>query len=94
MIPLEQAIARLLERCDTEDANPDPRMRYLYTDEIRYLLGIGDPPHYGDLREAIRRQELGNPLRLCRLCRRERHVNNLAERKDGTWMCAYGLCPS
>lgn len=50
---LDEGIRRLLEQCDREDTNPNPKDRYLYTDEIRYLLGVGPGPDYSALEKAV-----------------------------------------
>lgn len=89
---LEEGVARLLEQCDREDQGPAER-RYLYTAEIRYLLGVGEPPSYEQLKKAIL-LSCPSTLRTCRKCGRERSVDNLSESADGSWMCDYGMCPT
>lgn len=52
----------LLARCELEDSNP-PERRFLYTNEIRQLLGVQprDPDPYRALAEAIRQELERNP---------------------------------
>lgn len=38
------ALLGLLDQCDREDTFHDPAKRYLHTQEIRHLLGIGLVP--------------------------------------------------
>lgn len=52
-VTLDEGIRRLLEQCDREDTNPNPKDRYLYTSEIRVLLGVGPGPDYSTLLKAI-----------------------------------------
>lgn len=46
-------IELLLERCDREDANAAPDRRFLYTSEIRWLLGVGPGPDYSKLEKLV-----------------------------------------
>lgn len=50
---LDEGIRRLLEQCDKEDKNNRPERRFLYTSEIRHLLGVGPGPDYSGLADAI-----------------------------------------
>lgn len=52
MTTLDEGLRRLLEQCDKEDRNP-PGRRFLYTAEIRMLLGVGPGPDYRALSEAV-----------------------------------------
>jgi hypothetical protein len=49
-----ERVEALLARCEKEDNNP-PSHRFLYTAEIRRILGVEpqDPDHYRDLAQAI-----------------------------------------
>lgn len=53
-LDLSDVVLRLLERCDIEDNNP-PERRFLYTSEIRQLLGVDDCPDYSALADKVRR---------------------------------------
>lgn len=58
-LDLSDVVLRLLERCDIEDNNP-PQRRFLYTAEIRHLLGVGDPPSYDGLTAVVNEQLCGD----------------------------------
>jgi hypothetical protein len=49
---LDEGVARLLEQCDREDANTSER-RFLYTSEIRMLLGVGPGPDWSGLKSQV-----------------------------------------
>ncbi len=51
---LDEGLRRLLEQCDKEDTNPNPDRRFLYTCEIRMLLGLGPGPDYGALEKVVK----------------------------------------
>jgi hypothetical protein len=55
-------VEALLAQCEKEDNNP-PHLRYLFTHEIRQLLGVEprDPDLYRALAEEIRRSQEGGP---------------------------------
>lgn len=53
MSDLNAGVLRLLEQCDREDENAENK-RYLFTSEIRYLLGVGPAPTYDGLRRALK----------------------------------------
>lgn len=46
-------IERLLEQYDREDKHNPPDRRFLYTSEIRYLLGVGPGPDYSELEKLV-----------------------------------------
>lgn len=50
-------VRTLLDQCEREDTNPDPGRRFLYTSEIRKLLGVGFGPDYSELAREIDRSE-------------------------------------
>jgi hypothetical protein len=51
--PIMADVRALLEQCEREDNSSPPERRFLYTDEIRRLLGFAFRVDYSDLERAI-----------------------------------------
>lgn len=56
--PIMVDVRSLLEQCEREDTNL-PDRRFLFTEEIRRLLGLGFGPDFSKLAEAIEEDQRG-----------------------------------
>lgn len=54
-------VLRLLEQCDREDTNPEGGQRFLYTREIRNLLGLPADQTHEQLAELLGYTEGNTP---------------------------------